>query len=364
MMATTTRSDRSEALAERLFEATIGALELHSVHLGMKLGLYGALASGDAASPSDLAERAGIAERYAREWLEQQAVAGFVDVAGEAAGADSRRYTLAADQAAVFVDPDSAAHVAPFAQMLAGIGQALPAVADAYRSGGGVAYRDYGEDFRHGQGGINRPAFVHDLPESWLPAIPDVHARLLSEPPARVAEIGCGQGWAAIGLARAYPLVRYDGYDLDRASVEEAQEEGRRAGIEDRVSFHERDATDLSRTGPYDLVLILETLHDLPRPVESLAAARAVIADGGSVIVADERVADLFAAPGDEIERMMYGWSVLHCLPSQMVEEGSAATGTVMRTAALESHAAAAGFARVEVLTIENPLFRFYRLRP
>ena len=89
-----------------------------------------------------------------------------------------------------------------------------------------------------------------------------------------------------------------------------------------------------------------------------------MLAEGGSILVADERVADSFAAPGDEIERMMYGWSVLHCLPSQMVADDSVATGTVMRTAALESHGRAAGLGNVEVLDIDNPLFRFYRLRP
>ena len=89
-----------------------------------------------------------------------------------------------------------------------------------------------------------------------------------------------------------------------------------------------------------------------------------MLVEGGSILVADERVADSFAAPGDEIERMMYGWSVLHCLPSQMVADDSVATGTVMRTAALKSLAADAGFGSIEVLDIDNPLFRFYRLRP
>lgn len=167
---------------------------------------------------------------------------------------------------------------------------------------------------------------------------------------------------ATIGLARAYPNVRYDGYDLDRASVEEAAEEAHRTGVDDRVRFEQRDATDLSGTGPYDLILFLETLHDLPRPVESLAAAHGVLADGGSVLVADERVADSFAAPGDDVERMMYGWSILMCLANAMVDQPSAATGTVMRPSLLRSYAQQAGFADIEVLPIANDFFRFYRL--
>lgn len=358
------RSDRSELLAHRVFEATVGALELHAMYLGSKLGLYHALRDGNAVTYEQFAKRAGIAPRYAREWLEQQAVAGFVDVEEPQADAQRRRYLLAADQAAVLADPEHPAHVAPFAQLLAGIGKVLPRVAEAYRSGGGVAYRDYGEDFRHGQGGINRPAFVHDLPRSWLPALPDIHARLLRDPPALVAEVGSGQGWAAMGLARAYPLVRVHGFDLDPASVREAKQEAHRTGLDDRVSFEQRDAAALTGSGPYDLVLMLETLHDLPRPVESLAAIRTTLTREGAAFVADERVADDFTAPGDATERMMYGWSVLHCLPSQLVETTSVASGTVLRPRALEQMATTAGFGRVQVVDIDNPLFRFYLLQP
>ncbi len=125
-----------------------------------------------------------------------------------------------------------------------------------------------------------------------------------------------------------------------------------------------RDAADPAVAGSYDLVCIFEALHDLARPVEALAAMRPMLADGGSVLVADERVAERFTAPGDEIERMMYGWSVLHCLPAAMAEQPSAATGTVMRSDTLRRYASEAGFTQVEVLPIDNDFFRFYRLRP
>ena len=362
-MTTMTDTQRTEALAERLFGATIDALELLSVHLGSALGLYAALADAPA-TPPELAERGGIDLRYAREWLEQQAVAGFLEVEDADAEPDERRYRLPAEHAPVLADAQDPMHLAPFGGLLAGIGEALPLVVDAYRTGAGVPYARYGAAFRNGQGGINRPAFTHDLPGEWLPAIPDIHARLGADPPARVAEIGCGQGWASLAVARAYPSARVDGFDLDEASIEDARAAAQADGLEDRVRFEMRDAAALGAEGPYDLVLILETLHDLARPVEALAGARAALGPNGSVVVADERVADRFAAPGDEVERMMYGWSVLHCLPTQLVEEPSAALGTVMRAGTVRSLAAQAGLSRFEVLPIENELFRFYRLRP
>jgi hypothetical protein len=110
--------------------------------------------------------------------------------------------------------------------------------------------------------------------------------------------------------------------------------------------------------------MILETLHDLPRPVDALRAARAATAPGGAVLVVDERVADSFTAPGDEVERMMYGWSVTHCLPTQLVDQPSAALGTVLRSGTVRECASEARYAGVDVLPVENDFFRLYRLRP
>ena len=108
---------------------------------------------------------------------------------------------------------------------------------------------------------------------------------------------------------------------------------------------------------------IFEALHDMARPVEALRDARGMLADGGTVIVADERVAEHFSAPGDEIERLNYGFSVAALPGGRPAEhEDSAATGTVMRPTTLRAYAEDAGFARVEVLPIENDFWRFYRL--
>jgi winged helix-turn-helix protein len=143
----TTTVDRSEALAKRLFGATIDALELYSVYLGTELGLYRALEQRGPATYAELANRAGIGERYAREWLEQQAVAGLLEAEDAEAEAAKRRYRLPDEHARVLVRPDDAAHVAPFAHMIAGIGGVLDQLLDAYRNGGGVPYRHYGKAF-------------------------------------------------------------------------------------------------------------------------------------------------------------------------------------------------------------------------
>lgn len=348
------------ALTERLFGATIGALELFSVYLGKQLGLYRALEHAPA-NPSQLAGRAGIAERYAREWLEQQSVAGLLRVDDVRAAPADRTYSLPRAHVGVLADDCHGCHVAPFSQMVAGVAQALPAVVDAYRTGRGVPYEQYGADFRCGQGGINRPAFTDDLPNRWIPSVPELHQRLVSEPSARIADVGCGEGWSTMALARAYPKATVLGFDLDRASIETARRVAAERGLSAR--FEVEDAAALARHDPFDLVIVLEALHDMSQPVEALRGFRRALAADGCVIVADEKVADEFTAPGDEIERMMYGWSVSHCLPVAMAEQPSAAIGTVIRRDILERCARDAGFSTVDVLPIENDLFRFYRLR-
>jgi 2-polyprenyl-3-methyl-5-hydroxy-6-metoxy-1,4-benzoquinol methylase len=348
----------TQNLDERLIEQTTAALEVFGVFLGDRLGLYGARRDAGGATAAELAARAGIHSRYAREWLEQQAVAGVLTVDDPARPAEARRYRLPAAHAAVLADPTHPAHVAPLARMLAGIGGVLEEVVAAYRSGGGVAYARYGSDFRHGQGGINRPAFSTSLVEHWLPAMDGVVARLAAG--GRVADLGCGQGWSTLAVARAFPRAEVLGVDLDPASIDDARRHADEAGV--RARFECADATALAGQG-FDLVMLLEALHDLARPVEVLAAARAALGAGGAVLVADECVAPAFTAPGDGLERMMYGWSIVHCLPTQMVDQPSAAIGTVIREGTVRELASRAGFGSTRTLDVEGGFFRLYELR-
>jgi SAM-dependent methyltransferase len=349
-----------EALTARVLESTIHALEVFSIHLGKELGLYAALRAGGPCSPPELSRKAGIAVRYAREWLEQQAVAGFLVVEDSGRPADERRYALPAEHVNVLVAEDHPAHLAPLAQMVAGIGGALDRVASAYRTGEGVAYPHFGAAFRRGQAGINRPAFLNDLASLWIPAVPELHAALTSSS-ARVADVGCGVGWSTIAMARAYPQARVIGFDVDEASVADARALAAAQGVP--AHFEQRDASDLVHDGPFDLALVLEALHDMSRPVEALAALRAALAPGGSVLVADEKVADHFHAPAGDIERLMYGWSIVHCLPVSLAEQPSEGIGTVIRTDTVRGLAARAGFTRVDVLPVDAGFFRLYRLR-
>jgi len=351
------------ALAGRLFEAMVGAMDVASVYLGDRLGLYRALADSGRATSAELAARAAVDERYVREWLEQQAVTGIAVVDDPARSALERRYSLPPGHAEVLLDLDSPASMAPLARAAIASLQALPEVMAAFRTGGGVPWAAYGPDMIESQGDFNRPWITNRLGTEYLPSIPDVHARLEADPPARIVDVACGVGWSSVAMARAYPNVRIDGFDPDPASIDIARDLAREAGVADRVRFEARDAATIGDQGPYDLAIVIEAIHDLAQPVPVLAGIRSCLAPGGVLIVADERVGDSFVAPGDEVERFMYGFSFLVCLPSGRSDQPSAATGTVMRPDTFRSYVAQAGFRGVEVLdSIEHGTLRFYRV--
>ena len=361
-MTRTTDPGNPDALAERLVDGLTHAMETLGVYLGVELGLYRAMVELGPATSADVAVRSGVAERYAREWLEQQAVAGYLQCPNPAEPSERRRFHLPEGHADVLVNADSPYHVAPLAVALAGLARALPKLVSSYRTGEGVPYAEYGREIREGIAGGNRPMFVHELADVWLPAMPDIHERLRSRPSARVLDVACGAGASSLALARAYPRATVLGVDLDEASVTDARAAAAAAGVADRISFVTGDAAHLDLEGSFDLITVFEALHDMGDPVGALQAARRLVADGGGVLVADERVADTFIAPGDLTERLMYGWSILHCLPATLAEDPVVATGTVLRTPVVAGWAAVAGFDDFQVLPIDNPFWRFYRL--
>ncbi|WP_129788348.1 class I SAM-dependent methyltransferase [Promicromonospora panici] len=359
-MDPSTDTASADAVAQRLLGAVLGHVDLMSTFLGDRLGWYRSLADDGPATPPQLAERTGTDARYAREWLEQQAVTGLLHLDSDGA-ADERVFSIPPATAEVLTDQHSLNYLAPISRLFGAVGPALPRLLEAYRTGDGVSWDELGDDAREGQADANRPWFEHRLADA-LAGVEDVHG-LLARPGVRVLDVGFGGGWSSIALARAYPAATVDGIDIDEPSVSMATENARAAGVADRVRFSHGDAADLP-ADRYDAAFAFECVHDMPRPVEVLTAVRKSLRPGAPLIVMDEAVADSFAADGDEVERLMYGYSVFICLPDGRSSQPSVATGTVMRPSRLHEYAEAAGFGEFEVLPITDfSFFRFYRLR-
>ena len=354
-------ADPVAALAERLFNDVVGALELFTVYLGERLGLYRALHAHGPATSLELADRTGTTERYVREWLEHHAASGLLEVDDQAADPSARLYALPPEHMRVLADPDDLRYRAFSGVEIVRAGRWLPQLVEAFLSGGAPPALPWEPE---GRAEYNRATFLNLLGKHWLPAVTDVHQRLRSDPPARVADLACGAGWSSIAMAQAYPLVRIDGFDLDRDVVAAARRNAEQAGVSDRVTFAVSDASGSSLSGRFDLVTIFEGLHDMSRPADALRAARGMLVPSGSVLIAEERVEEEFTAPASDLERYHYGWSVISCLPAVMGDPRTAATGAVLRPGTLRGWARQAGFRNVEVLPLDVHTWRLYRLMP
>jgi hypothetical protein len=242
----------AEPFAERVMACLLGADELLAVYLGDRLGWYRALRDHGPATSDELARRTGTAERYAREWLEHQAASGYLAVTtadrSAPTGSGERRYALLPGAAEVLTDEDSPLYLAPQSRFVAAAARSLDALVHAYRHGGGVGWAELGVDAREAQAHTNRPLFLHHLAQDLLPAVQDLDARLRAG--ARVADVGCGEGWSGIGLALAHAGVSVDGYDVDEPSVAAARRHAAEAGVADRVRFRVAGVRDVRLLPP------------------------------------------------------------------------------------------------------------------
>jgi SAM-dependent methyltransferase len=363
MTTATSAETRRDELVGRLFGSALGAVDLVCVYIGDQLGLYSALVREGPSTSAELAGFAGLNERYVREWLEQQSMAGILEPENPSAPDAERRYVVPAGHDEVLLDASSLNCMAPMAQLMVACTLPIHAVLDAFRTGNGVPYADYGADLHEGQARFTRPMFDNLLASEWFPSIASIDTRLSEDPPARVADVACGLGRSSVAIARGYQKVTVDGIDLDDASIARARQLLAGTGVEDRVTFQCRDAADPELSGRYDLVTIFEALHDMSYPVDVLRSARELLAEGGCALVADERTSDTFSLDAGDVERLYYGFSVLHCLPVGKVGEDAAGTGTVIRSDTVREYARLAGFAGFEVAPVENDFWRFYLLR-
>lgn len=348
---------RAEAFSERLFTEMVGGMSLFALYLGHRLALFKELAMNGPVTVSQLAQRTKLSERYVREWLLAVATSGYVE-----ADANGEIFTLSEEHAAVLADEDSPFFLGAYPGLLQGLALAIDPLLKAFKSGGGVRYEDYGKHLREAVALTNRPIFQHEYTQKWIPAMPDVEAKLRQG--ARVADVGCGVGWSSVFLAKHFEKVKIDGIDGDEESVAEARRIAEQQGVTDRVQFHACTIEEFNIEAPYDLVTAFECLHDIPYPVQALSRMREMASPGGTVFIADMAGGEGFSDNNNALGRFFYNVSVLHCLPQAMVFPEAVGTGTAISESTVRTYAYEAGYSNAAVLEIENPFYRFYQLTP
>ncbi|HJU34038.1 MAG TPA: class I SAM-dependent methyltransferase [Nitrososphaera sp.] len=357
--------NRINSLSERIMKETNAAFSCLNLYLGHKLNLFKTIseAAGGSITPTELAKKTGCSERYIREWLESMAVGKYLEY-------DSKtgRFILPEEHAVVFLDQDNLSYTIPFVYYVPSFASIIDKLIVAFRSGGGVPFESYGRDTVEAIGVGNRPMFVNWYVQKWIPAMPDIERRLKHHG-GLVADIGCGTGWSSIAIAQGFSKTRIDAIDVDPASIEVARRNANDVGVSAQIAFHLSPIEDFNvKNGAdkkYDLITAFECIHDMPYPVKALEKIHEMVAPDGAVLVADELVGETVEENNNNfLGQLYYNFSVLHCLPQAMVYPDSAATGAVMPASKLKGYAKKAGFSRVDILPIDNPLWRFYRLSP
>ena len=308
------------------------------VLIGDKLGLYKALAEGDALAPAELAARTGTAERYIREWLAAQAAAGYVQYRPE-----TGTYAMTAEQAMVLADDASPAFMAGGFEVFASMFRDEPKISEAFRSGRGVGWHEHSPCLFRGTDRFFRTGYAAHLVQEWLPALAGVREKL--ERGAKVADVGCGHGASTILMAQAFPSSSFTGFDYHGASVDRARAAAREAGVERSCRFEVADAKGYPGND-YDLVAFFDCLHDMGDPAGAAKHVRQSLGADGTWLIVEPYANDTVEGNLNPVGRIYYAASTMICVPASLSQEVGLALGAQAGEARLREVVMAGGFTR------------------
>jgi len=330
------------------------AVSAGMVVIGERLGLYKALASGPMTS-SELASKTGTDERYVREWLSSQAAGGYITYDEKA-----DKFSLTEEQAFTLANEDSPAYLPGAFQLALGALNAVPRIADSFRSGAGMGWHEHDDGVFHGCEKFFRPGYAANLVTSWIPALDDVGKKL--EAGARVADVGCGLGASTILMAKAFPKSQFFGFDYHDKSVQEARESAKRQGVADRVNFEVAKAKDFPGKD-YDFVAVFDCLHDMGDPVGAARHVRQSLRSDGTWMIVEPFANDRLSDNLTPVGRVYYSFSTLLCTPCSRSQEVGLCLGAQSGEARIREVVTTAGFTRFRRAT-ETPFNLVYEARP
>jgi 2-polyprenyl-3-methyl-5-hydroxy-6-metoxy-1,4-benzoquinol methylase/DNA-binding transcriptional ArsR family regulator len=345
-----------EAFVGKAVGDASGMLAVVLSFLGDRLGLFRELAKGGPATSEELAERAGVDERYAREWLRGLYAAGYLEYERE-----SGRFSLPPEQAQVLAVEGGPFFLGGAYHTLMGELRPIDLLVEAFRSGGGVPQSAYPADTWDGMCRFTRPWFENLLVQEWIPAVPEVKAKL--ERGARYADVGCGAGLALIKLARAFPRSTFVGYDSFKGQLERARKAAEEAGVTDRVRFELRDAAD-GLPERYDVVSTYDVVHDAVNPVRLLEGIWRGLEEDGTYLMLEINSADDPAENVGPLATLFYGVSMVYCMTTSLAHGGAGLGTCGCPPSKVRELCRQAGFSRVSRLPLENPFNILYEVKP
>jgi len=319
------------------------------IGVGHRTGLLAAAARGPATS-AGLAERAGLRERYVREWLGAMVTGGIFTY-------DGREYSFPPEHAK-FLLGETASNLMPSLLTLSAFTGILPDLERAFAEGGGVprsAYGPYLETLGAKTGDSWKNVYREHLVDGFFGAVPGLKERLTAG--ARVLDLGCGTGNAIAVAARAFPASRFTGLDINPGVVEQAKETAK--GLAN-AGFAVGDAAGLTADPPYDVITAFDAIHDQAKPRQVLAGIARALRPNGVFLMVDIRASSALEENLDHpMGPMLYGVSTLHCMTVSLALDGEG-LGTVWGEQKARELLREAGFADPEVRQVEGDIINSY----
>ncbi len=324
------------------------------VLLGDELGLYKALVAAGPCTSTELARRAGCAERYVREWLAHQAASGYIEY-----DAKLGKFSMTPEQAAVLADENGPAFIPGAFETVAAMMRDEPKLSAAFRSGKGVGWHEHDAALFRGVERFFRPGYAAHLVGEWIPALDGMQARLQGG--ASVADVGCGHGVTTVLMARAFPRSKFTGFDYHRESIERARQLARDSGASN-ATFEIAMAKDYPGVN-YDLVAFFDCLHDMGDPIGAARHVRESLKPDGVFMVVEPRAGDRLEENLNPVGRIFYAASTMFCTPASLSQEVGMALGAQAGEKRMREVAQAAGFTRFR-RAAETPFNAVFEVRP
>ncbi|MFO1329481.1 MAG: methyltransferase domain-containing protein [Rubrivivax sp.] len=348
--------EKSTAFMLKVVSDVAAAVSASLVHVGDRVGLFKAMAGAGPLSAAALAARTGVRERYLEEWLAAMYCAGYVEHDAEAG-----TWTLPDEHALFFARSDTETYLGGLFKGLPGLMGVAPQLAEAFETGQGISFQAFGDGTPLALEHMNRAVYEARLVKVWLPTLPAVVQALQGG--GRAVDVGCGTGVIPVLLAQAFPQAQVSGLDIDARSIELARANAQAAGVDGRVQWLQQGAAQLPRVdGGYDFISCFDCIHDMGDPQGVLRHLRGCLAEGGTLLLVEPRVAERLADDvANPFARMLHGISCLHCVP-QSIAQGGPGLGACWGAGRARVMAHEAGFGRFEALPIRSPAQAFYAL--
>ena len=332
-----------------------GAASVALVRIGDALGLYKIMHERGPMTVTEMAEAAGVNQRYLREWLSHQAASNYVSY-----DPTTKKFALPPEQAMVFAIEDSPVYMAGAFEVMAAMLENQAKVEPAFKTGGGVAWGDQEGCLFCATARFFRPGYQNNLVSSWLPALDGVIAKL--ERGAKVADVGCGHSWSTVLMAKAFPRSQFVGYDYHPSSIEHATAHARGHGVAGNTQFQVGNAKEYPEKD-LDLVTFFDCLHDMGDPAGVAAHVFQSLKPDGSWMIVEPMAGDRLEDNLNPVGRLYYGASTMVCVPTSLSQEVGAALGAQAGEAKLREVITAGGFRNVRRAT-ETPFNMVLDARP